>query len=54
MRFLIFLILSAFPALAETRVIDGDTLDIDGTIYHLNGIDAPEHGQKCGQWCCHR
>lgn len=52
MRFLIIFFLLAFPALAETRVIDGDTLDIDGTIYRLNGIDAPEHGQKCGRWRC--
>lgn len=39
-------------ALAEVRVIDGDTLDMDGTIYRLNGIDAPEHGQTCGGWAC--
>ena len=39
-------------ALAETRVVDGDTLDVDGTIYRLNGIDAPEHGQTCGKWRC--
>ncbi len=36
----------------KSRVIDGDTLDIDGTTYRLNSIDAPEHGQKCGKWRC--
>ncbi len=39
-------------ATAEVRAIDGDTLEIDGTIYRLNGIDAPEHGQRCGDWDC--
>ncbi len=39
-------------SLAETRVIDGDTLQINGTTYRLNGIDAPEHGQTCGKWAC--
>jgi endonuclease YncB( thermonuclease family) len=33
-------------------VVDGDTLELDGTIYRLNGIDAPEHGQLCGDWNC--
>ncbi|MEL7344082.1 MAG: thermonuclease family protein [Pseudomonadota bacterium] len=33
-------------------MVDGDTLEIDGTIYRLNGIDAPEHGQRCGDWAC--
>ncbi|MCV6547942.1 MAG: thermonuclease family protein [Cohaesibacter sp.] len=28
-------------------VVDGDTIKIDGVTYRLNGIDAPEHGQKC-------
>ncbi|NNE89640.1 MAG: thermonuclease family protein, partial [Silicimonas sp.] len=42
----------ASAAFAQTRVIDGDTLEIAGTIYRLNGVDAPEHGQKCGDWNC--
>lgn len=33
-------------------VIDGDTLEIGKTTIRLNGIDAPEHGQKCGSWRC--
>lgn len=37
-------------------VIDGDTLEIDGTVYGLDGIDAPEVGQTCLQgakrWRC--
>ncbi len=39
------------PALAEVtgppRVIDGDTLEVQGTVIHLQGIDAPELGQSC-------
>ncbi|CAN0601147.1 unnamed protein product, partial [Ectocarpus sp. 12 AP-2014] len=37
---------------AEVRVVDGDTLELNGTVFRLNGIDAPEHGQKCGEWAC--
>lgn len=52
-RILILLTLMlAAPAFAGMRVVDGDTLEIDGKIYRLNGIDAPEHGQKCGRWAC--
>lgn len=40
------------PAVAEVRVIDGDTLELDGTVYRINGIDAPEHGQLCDEWRC--
>ena len=31
----------------DLRVIDGDTLKIDGTTYRMWGIDAPEKGQQC-------
>src|ERR1700738_4361529 len=42
------LALAAFPAFAESvRVVDGDTLKIDGLTYRLWGIDAPEAGQLC-------
>lgn len=39
------------------EVIDGDTLVIDGQIYRIEGIDAPERAQRCGtaetrQWSC--
>lgn len=44
--------LSVSSAAAEVRVVDGDTLEMDGVVYRLNGIDAPEHGQKCGNWDC--
>jgi len=46
------------PATAATvRVVDGDTLEVNGTKYRLHGIDAPEAGQKCrrrggGSWRC--
>ena len=36
MRFLIIYMFLAILALAKTRVVDGDTLDVDGTIYRLN------------------
>ena len=50
-------LLFAAPALAQTVVIDGDTIDHDGTRYRIHGIDAPEGRQKCvdehGQeWQC--
>ena len=38
------------------RVVDGDTIEINDTVYRINGIDAPEYGQKCGAddatWQC--
>lgn len=40
-------LLAATPAGAEVRIVDGDTLEIDGTVYRLHGIDAPEAGQRC-------
>lgn len=41
------------------RIIDGDTLDVGDTRVRLEGIDAPEAGQKCsrpdgGSWECGR
>src|SRR3979411_2783842 len=42
------LTLAALPAFAEyVRVIDGDTLRVDGVTYGLWGIDAPEAHQSC-------
>lgn len=38
------------------RIIDGDTLDLDGTRIRLYGIDAPESAQTCRHgarsWAC--
>ena len=46
----------ASVAYADVHVIDGDTIDLGATRYRLDGIDAPEHGQKCaakqGEWDC--
>ena len=40
------------------RVVDGDTIEVRDTIFRINGIDAPEYGQKCGPpgslWQCGR
>jgi endonuclease YncB( thermonuclease family) len=36
------------PVYAQSvRVVDGDTLRVDGVTYRLWGIDAPESGQPC-------
>ncbi len=37
---------AAWPAIAQT-ITDGDTIKLDGTIYRLWGIDAPESKQDC-------
>ena len=49
----------AAPASAQsgqTRVIDGDTIDVGKTRVRLYGIDAPESGQSCiaggVRWAC--
>lgn len=33
---------------AEAEVLDAETLRVDGQIYRLAGIDAPEPEQRCG------
>lgn len=40
-------LLLASPAVAETRIIDGDKIDIDGVGYRLLGIAAPDARQIC-------
>ena len=36
--------------MSEVRVIDADTVDVDGVRYRLHGIDAPEARQTCRAW----
>lgn len=36
------------------RVIDGDTLEIDGVRIRLYGVDAFERSQVCGEFACGR
>ncbi len=40
----------------NVRIIDGDTVDVNGVRYRLEGIDAPEISQQCraysGTWEC--
>lgn len=44
------ILLLALPAHAQVRVIDGDTIALNGTTYRLHGIDAPELKQECDGW----
>ncbi|MEM7439382.1 MAG: thermonuclease family protein [Pseudomonadota bacterium] len=46
-RLLVLLLLMTGAAEASVRVVDGDTLEINGTTYRIDGIDAPEAGQTC-------
>ena len=43
----LLLLAMAGPGLAIEIVLDGDTFQLDGTIYRLDGVDAPEIDQKC-------
>lgn len=38
------LLCSPVLAAASPRVVDGDTLELNGIVYWLHGIDAPEAG----------
>lgn len=54
---LLFLTAASVSAGSNVRVIDGDTIDLEGVRYRLHGIDAPEAGQTCatadgGVWAC--
>lgn len=47
---------STSMSMADIRVIDGDTFKINGKTIRIEGIDAPEIGQRCrdfsGSWQC--
>lgn len=40
-------LLLGVPAAAAQRVVDGNSLVLDGTTYRLHGIDAPDPAQIC-------
>jgi endonuclease YncB( thermonuclease family) len=46
---LLAVVLWAMPALAQVRVIDGDTFHAPDRKVRLFGIDAPEIRSRCGQ-----
>ena len=56
LRLAIALFFVATTALADVRVIDSDTIDLDGQRIRLHGIDAPERKQPCYRngimWLC--
>ena len=39
--------LGAEPVVGRASVIDGDTIEIRGTRFRLQGVDTPEHAQLC-------
>ena len=43
-------------AVAQVRIVDGDTIDFDGTTYSILGVDELESVQTCGsalgEWHC--
>ena len=61
LRVIVAFIVLVVPTIGITDravvIVDGDTLRIGDVAYRLNGIDAPEAGQKCltergKRWAC--
>ena len=46
-KILLILLMFSVPAFANTKVVDGDSLEIDNVRIRLDGIDAPELFQSC-------
>lgn len=44
---MLFCLAMSLPAQAKVKVIDGDSLMVNGTEVRLEGIDAPEYHQEC-------
>ncbi|MBM3631266.1 MAG: thermonuclease family protein [Alphaproteobacteria bacterium] len=44
---IVFLIPIKFSKSSDLKIIDGDTIQLDGKKIRFNGIDAPELNQKC-------
>jgi endonuclease YncB( thermonuclease family) len=45
--FFLWALFFSFDVFAKVKVVDGDSLEIDGRRIRLEGIDAPEYGQMC-------
>jgi endonuclease YncB( thermonuclease family) len=44
------MLLTSPSAIAQTTIVDGDTLRVNGQPFRLFGIDAPEKAQWCGDY----
>lgn len=47
LKIVLICLVFSFPAYAGIKVVDGDSLKINGAKVRLYGLDAPEHDQTC-------